>query len=183
MGNANRIGSAALEAEENLGIYRESANHCRDWKKSICRGLTLIEVLIVVVIMAILAAVVIPQFATSTEDARASTLQFNLHTLRSQIELYRIQHFGRLPEIINEDLPQLTNATNAQGQIGPPGPDYPYGPYLQHGIPPNPYDGKNRVVQVATPGQVPTAPADNGGGWQYDPTTGGIYPNNPEYFR
>ncbi len=183
MGNRNVKSSVTLEAEKNLEIYQESPNRCRVWRKGICRGLTLIEVLIVVVIMAILAAVVIPQFATSTEDARASTLQFNLHTLRSQIELYRIQHFGRLPEIVNEDLPQLTNATNAQGEIGTPGPDYPYGPYLQNGLPPNPYDGKNRVVQVTTPGQVPTAPADNGGGWQYDPTTGGIYPNNPEYFQ
>ncbi len=147
------------------------------------KALTLIEVLIVVVIMAILAAVVIPQFASSTDDARASALQFNLHTLRSQIELYKAQHFGRAPELINNDLPQLTSATNAQGEIGAPGPNYPFGPYIQGALPPNPYDGKNRVVQVTTPGQVPTAPADNQGGWQYDPTTGTIYPNNPEYFQ
>ncbi|MCS7237846.1 MAG: type II secretion system GspH family protein [Thermoguttaceae bacterium] len=152
-------------------------------KRWVRRALSLIEVLIVVVIMAILAAVVIPQFASSTEDARASALQFNLHTLRSQIELYKAQHFGRPPQLTNNDLPQLTSATNAQGEIGPPGPNYPYGPYIQQALPPNPYDGKNRVVAVANPGQVPTAPADAGGGWQYDPTTGAIYPNNPEFFR
>jgi general secretion pathway protein G len=172
-----------LKGGHKQAILRKGEDGCPGRRSKILKGLTLIEVLIVVVIMAILAAVVIPQFATSTEDARASTLQFNLHTLRSQIELYRIQHFGQLPQIINNDLPQLTNATNAQGQIGTPGPDYPYGPYLQNGLPPNPYDGKNRVVQVATVGQVPTAPADTDGGWQYDPTTGAIYPNNPEYFR
>lgn len=152
------------------------------WRRA-RRALSLIEVLIVVVIMAILAAVVIPQFASSTEDARASALQFNLHTLRSQIELYKAQHFGRPPELRDNTLPQLTSATNAQGQIGPPGPDYPFGPYVQQALPPNPYDGKNRVVQVANPGQIPTAPADANGGWQYDPTTGAIYPNNPEYFQ
>ncbi len=147
------------------------------------KGLTLIEVLIVVVIMAILAAVVIPQFASSTEDAKASTLRFNLQTLRSQIELYRIHHLGQYPVIQNNDLPQLTNATNAQGEIGTPGPNYPYGPYIQQALPANPYDGRNRVVAVPTPGQVPTAPADNQGGWQYDATTGMIWPNNPEFFQ
>ena len=50
--------------------------------------------LIVVVIMAILAATIIPQFTDSTKDAKASTTKFNLHTLRSQIELYRTQHNG-----------------------------------------------------------------------------------------
>ena len=48
---------------------------------------TLIEVLIVVVIMAVLAATIIPQFSASTEDAKTSQLSFNVHTMRSQIEL------------------------------------------------------------------------------------------------
>ena len=56
------------------------------------RGFTLVEVLIVVVIMAVLAATIIPQFADSTKDAKVSTAKFNLHTLRSQIELYKSQH-------------------------------------------------------------------------------------------
>lgn len=49
-------------------------------------GFTLVEVLIVVVIMAVLAAVVVPQFAASTDDAKASTAQFNLSTLRSLVQ-------------------------------------------------------------------------------------------------
>ena len=42
------------------------------------QGFTLVEVLIVVVIMAVLAAVVIPQFSSTTDDARKSTIEFNL---------------------------------------------------------------------------------------------------------
>ncbi len=60
---------------------------------------TLIEVLIVVIIMAVLAATIIPQFSSSTEDAKRSTLEFNLHTIRSQIELYKVHHLGSAPDL------------------------------------------------------------------------------------
>src|SRR5690606_30462230 len=44
-------------------------------------GFTLVELLIVVVILAILAAAVIPTFTDSTTDARASTALTNLNVL------------------------------------------------------------------------------------------------------
>ena len=56
---------------------------------------TLIEVLIVVIIMALLAATIIPQFSTSTTDAKKSSLDFNLHTMRSLIEMYKVHHNGK----------------------------------------------------------------------------------------
>ena len=58
---------------------------------------TLIEVLIVVVIMALLAATIIPQFSSSTSDAKKSALNFNLHTMRSQIGVYAVNHNGTAP--------------------------------------------------------------------------------------
>ena len=146
------------------------------------KAFTLIEVLIVVVIMAILAAVIIPQFSTATSDAKRSALEFNMHTLRSQIELYKVHH-GSYPTITAGDLPQLWQATNSAGDIGTPGLSYPYGPYLTSGIPANPYNNSSTVVAVATPGEKPTAVVAGGAGWQYDETTGGIYPNNPEFFE
>src|SRR5262245_44990541 len=96
---------------------------------------TLIEVLIVVVIMAILAATIIPQFTDSTKDAKASTATFNLHTLRAQIELYRTQHSGLLPSATLEELTQSTNESGADGAAGP---SFPYGPYIRE-IPANPF--------------------------------------------
>ena len=53
---------------------------------------TLIEVLIVVIIMAVLAATIIPQFSSSTNDAKNSSVVFNLQTIRSQIEMYKTHH-------------------------------------------------------------------------------------------
>src|SRR5262245_65323445 len=93
---------------------------------------TLVEVLIVVVIMAILAATIIPQFTDTTKDAKVSTCKFNLHTLRSQIELYRTQHNGTAPGATLVELTQQTDASGAQGTTA----SYPYGPYLRE-IPAN----------------------------------------------
>ena len=58
-------------------------------------GFTLVEVLIVVVIM---AAVVIPQFGASTDDAKKSAAEFNLSIMRSSLQTYIGQH-GLMPVI------------------------------------------------------------------------------------
>src|SRR5437762_13851924 len=87
---------------------------------------TLVEILLVVVIMAILAATIIPQFTLSQRDAQDSTVTFNLQGLRSQIELYKSQHSGNPPS----SLVNLTFRTNASGTTGTDATQYPLGPYL-----------------------------------------------------
>ena len=63
------------------------------------RGFTLVELLIVVIILAILAAIVVPQFASSTEDAKISALDSTLANIRSAIDLYYQQH-GHYPSAV-----------------------------------------------------------------------------------
>jgi prepilin-type N-terminal cleavage/methylation domain-containing protein len=94
-----------------------------------CSGFSLIEVLIVVVIMAILAATIIPLFSSSTKDARTSTVMINVQALRSPIELYRAEHLTTYPTITNNTLPQLTSATDVNGNVGT-GAAFTYGPYI-----------------------------------------------------
>ena len=61
------------------------------------RGFTLVEILIVVIILGILAAIVIPQFTNASQDARKNSLTSQLQTLRSQVELYKLQHLDENP--------------------------------------------------------------------------------------
>ena len=61
------------------------------------RGFTLIEILIVVVILGILAAIVIPQFTDASQEASESSVKSQLQTMRSQIELFRVKNGGALP--------------------------------------------------------------------------------------
>lgn len=54
-------------------------------------GFTLVEILIVVVILGILAAIVIPQFSSASQEAKESNLKSNLQAIRSQVQLYNIK--------------------------------------------------------------------------------------------
>lgn len=137
---------------------------------------TLVEVLIVVVIMAILAATIIPQFTDSTKDAKSSTTKFNLHTLRAQIELYRTQHNGACP---GNTLVELTQSTNAAGTAGS-GANFPYGPYIRE-IPANPFNNSATVTPITNDPAV-AADVTGTGGWLYNATTGGIWIDHDDYF-
>ena len=149
---------------------KRTANHNISRSPS---AFTLVEVLIVVVIMAVLAATIIPQFTNSTQDAEASTVLFNLNTMRSIIELYKSQHNGLPP---SADLSELTTTTDRSGNKGT-GASYPYGPYLQK-IPDNPLTDSNVVAQ---PTSVPPTTTVDGAGWLYDPASGQIWINHADY--
>jgi len=66
-------------------------------------GFTLVELLIVVAILGILAAVVVPQFQDYTEKAKESAAKDNLRILRNAIELYANDHDGVAPGYPNDD--------------------------------------------------------------------------------
>jgi general secretion pathway protein G len=128
-------------------------------------GFTLVEILIVVVILGILAAIVIPQFTEASTEAKTSSLCTDLQTMRSQIELYKVQH--------NDDLPgggtatfieAMTGQTDIYGAVGTD-----YGPYVQK-IPTNAFTDKD-TVDVSGMGSL----GDDSHGWDFNPTTGAFY--------
>jgi prepilin-type N-terminal cleavage/methylation domain-containing protein len=146
-------------------------------------GFTLIEVLTVFVIIAVLTATIIPMVYPAGRHRQIDSLHLKARTLRAQIQLYQEQHEGACPTVQHGSLPQLTRYTDLQGNSSDVAdPAKPFGPYISGALPNNPFDGRNRVVEVILHGKPPATVADNGGGWQYDPATGQIWPNNPEYF-
>ena len=136
---------------------------------------TLIEVLIVVVIISVLAAVIIPQVTDCSDDAKSSSLKHNLYTMRAQIEMYKLSHGGAVPALQNGTLDQLISATDASGTIGAPGATFPFGPYIAGGkFPVNPFDQKSTVSSTAV---FPPTATTAAGGWLYHERSGQIAAN------
>src|SRR5215218_7470112 len=109
---------------------------------------TLLEILIVVVIMGILAAIVLPQFSNASHVARENTLKDDLRYLRTQVAVYKAQHRDVAPgypggvptatPTYDEFIAQMCKFSNARGATNPSGTTaYPLGPYLQK-MPANP---------------------------------------------
>ena len=56
------------------------------------KAFTLVEILIVVVILGILAAIVVPQFTNATQDAQTGNLRAQIKSLQNQIELFKARN-------------------------------------------------------------------------------------------
>ena len=129
------------------------------------QGFTLVEILIVVVILGVLAAMVIPVFGQASTDAKTSALASNLQKVRLQIELYKNQHTGLLPGNGSGGntatfAQALTGKTDMLGNI-----NGTYGPYLEW-IPVNSFNSKS-TVRIG--GAAAGADTD---GWRFDNVTG-----------
>lgn len=153
------------------------------------RAFSLVELIVVVVIIGILAAIAIPRFSRGAAGAGDSSVRGNLAVLRNAIELYYYEHGEYAGE--NGDgtnaagsegalVSQLTKYSDDAGNVSDTkSATYRYGPYLRTGIPPCPVSprmGKTGVAMVTTVPAYASAAAD--AGWVYNYETGDICVNS-----
>lgn len=165
----SRINLLAGNEDEHLNIPighpRVRTGHSR-------RAFTLVEILIVVIILGILAALVIPQFTSAAATSRENSIKMDLHRIRVQIEIYIQQHDGK-PPTLTGFTEQLTMATNERGEtaaIGTAG--YRFGPYIQS-VPVNPSTNSRTVTDGAAGSSA----------WYYNEETGEFRANDSEASR
>jgi len=168
------------------------------------KAFTLVELLVVIIIIGILAAVAIPQFGDSSADAKKAALKENLKTLRTAVEQYAIDHTSTYPGTIATHkttvagtaaahtdaatafLKQLTTYSDDSGNTcDEKSSSFPYGPYIKRKLPDNPLpasgsvdaDGVN-VTTLTVPLTVDGTPTT---GWKYSTPRGEVIANNATY--
>jgi general secretion pathway protein G len=140
-----------------------SGRHSRGIRRS---GFTLVEILIVIIILGILAAIAIPQFSNASAQSRVNSLMGQIKTLRAQIELFKIQHTDVIPDLVANQWAQLLNTTNPTGAVDATAAGI-YGPYVNK-TPSNPLNSNTTVA----------AAAGAGVGWVYNVATGQLSATN-----
>ncbi len=125
------------------------------------RGFTLVEILLVVVILGILAALVVPQYTNATVDAKQTATLDQLTKIRRALEVYYVRYNG-YPSVTAGDgtwaelIDQSTSNT-----------------YLR-GAPVNSWVGGAGGTVISL-GNTPDSAYQDVYGWIYDATTGQVW--------
>ncbi|MFC1808639.1 type II secretion system protein [Candidatus Omnitrophota bacterium] len=128
------------------------------------KGFTLIELVIVLVLIGILAAVAIPRFHDMRDNAEEASLRGTLGNVRSAITIWRAN-----------SLAEGTDTWPAYATFP--------GNVIDSEMPDNPWaDGApdNTVADAATAGDTKGEIDGTGTGWQYHSTTGAFWANSDE---
>lgn len=118
------------------------------------KAFTLVEILIVVIILGILAAIVVPQFTSASEEAQLSNAQSQLQTIRNMIELYRVRNNGEYP-------PSLATGT-WDDLVG--------ADYLRSA----PVNPRTSASNVAAGGEAEAQTATSADGWYWEVDANGV---------
>ena len=80
-------------------------------------GFSLVEVLIVVAILGIMAAIIYPEYQNAAQKAKEATAKENLRVLREAIERYCIDHDGIPPGYFANKITEIPASGNVKIQL------------------------------------------------------------------
>jgi MSHA pilin protein MshA len=122
-------------------------------------GFTLIELVIIIVVLGILAAVAIPKYQDITNEAKAAACKGALGSLRSGVSIYYAT------QIVKTGTPTWPPIDSLRT----------VGTVIIQSLPANPYqlNAPDSIVTGVTKGTV----VGTRGGWAYKPSTGEIWAN------
>lgn len=138
----------------------------RSFHLSARRGFSLVELVIVILILGILAAVAAPRMFDTATSAKENGTRRSLTVVRNAIELYRAQN-GVLPPAADQTALKAALASLLQG----PFPKCEVGPTAN----------QNTDIRIATAG-TPLA-ASGSQGWAYDSTSGQFVVNSATFIN
>jgi len=132
----------------------------------------LVEFIIVAAVVIVLAFVAAPRFSSAQPSVTQQKLLEDLRYVRKQLELYKLQHNGRYPQL-DRFAEQMTQCSRPDGTTAPVGTaGYALGPYLSR-VPINIYSN-GRSIGAGPPGSSD---------WYYDPNTGVFKANDRSEHR
>jgi prepilin-type N-terminal cleavage/methylation domain-containing protein len=126
---------------------------------------TLVELMIVVAILGILAAIVLPEFQNQSQLAKESAAKANLKILRDAIERYALDHNGVAPGYpANNINAPVTEAAFYLSLVKNES-------YLSDKVK-NPFNNKSTILMVANSATFPISSSNTSTyGWIYKPAT------------
>ncbi len=102
------------------------ARGTRPSDKTACRAFTLVEMLLVITIIGILAALVIPKMVGRSEQARQTAVRADLSAIKTALDAFEVDN-GYYPKSLQDLLQQPNNAKNWHGPYLDKVPQDPWG--------------------------------------------------------
>ena len=123
------------------------ARPSRALRPLISRGFTLIEIMVVVVIMGILAALVVPKLMGRADDARIAAAKADIATIMQALRLYKLDNY-QYPTT-----EQGLQALVIQPSAGPAAPGWKAGGYLDK-VPKDPWGNPYQYLSPGVKGEI-----------------------------